>query len=352
MDSSQMQNNEIERILDRGLLDMWYALIPSNAVGASPISLRRVSEDLVLWRDSAGKVHVQSDRCPHRGARLSLGRVVDDRLTCWYHGVQIDGEGTITDVPALPGCPLVGRHGVRTFPARESGGLVFAYFALDEHAEAHPFDPPFEFEDPEWSHFVSVGQWKVNYRYVLDNVVDLMHGTYLHANSYTLAYGNKNDVMEIEETPSGFFFRRAGQRGVNFDEVECFDAGAAFVRLDIPYPKGAGPGGPFRVIASATPIDKNESISFFWRLRRVSGWERDLWRFLYRDRLEKRHWDVLEQDRIMCETMPADARDHEMLYQHDLGITRLRKMMRARAKEQLENAGRLPAKRKSVAVLN
>jgi phenylpropionate dioxygenase-like ring-hydroxylating dioxygenase large terminal subunit/mannose-6-phosphate isomerase-like protein (cupin superfamily) len=330
-----LQADELEKIVDRGLLDMWYALVPSDAVGTSPISLRRVNEQLVLWRDSAGAVHVQRDECPHRGARLSLGRVLEDRLTCWYHGVQIDGDGTIADVPALPGCPLVGRHGVRTFPSRETGGVIFAYFGADEHAQPRAFAPPGEFEDPEWSHFVSVNQWKVNYRYVIENIVDLMHASYLHSNSFTLAYGKKDGVMEIEDTPAGFVLRRANQRNVNFDEVELLFTGSYWQRLDIPYPNGAGPGGPFRVITFATPIDDNESVLFAWRLRAVSGWERDLWRFMYRDRLEKRHWDVLEQDRLVSETMPAQARKREMLYQHDVGVTRLRKLMRAQAKEQI-----------------
>ncbi len=330
-----VHSRKIEQAIDRGLLDLWYALIPAHAVGTSPISLRRMNEQLVLWRDGGGTVHVQRDLCPHRGARLSLGRVVGDRLTCWFHGVQIDGAGNIADVPALPGCPLVGRRGVRTFPAREAGGVVFAYFGSDEAAEPVPFEPPAEFEDPEWSHFVSVNQWKVNYRYVIENIVDPMHGSYLHADSFTLAYGKKDGLMEIENTPTGFVFRRAEQRGVNFDEVEFLNTGGYWQRLDIPYPRGAGPGGSFRIITFATPVDEGESILFAWRLRRGSGWERDLWRFLYRDRLEKRHWDVLEQDRIISETMPADARKHEMLYQHDLGITRLRKLMRAQAKEQL-----------------
>jgi hypothetical protein len=79
---------------------------------------------------------------------------------------------------------------------------------------------------------------------------------------------------------------------------------------------------------------------FFWRVRKLpAGWERDTWRFLYRNRLEARHWHVLEQDRVVLEQMPADARDHENLYQHDLGIVRLRRHLRSLAQEQLDAAG-------------
>ncbi|HXF34489.1 MAG TPA: aromatic ring-hydroxylating dioxygenase subunit alpha [Candidatus Acidoferrales bacterium] len=344
--------DDIEQLLDLGLRNLWYGLIPSSALGADPIALRRLGEDLVLWRDAGGIVHVQADRCPHRGARLSLGHVSGDRLTCWYHGVQVDGNGTIADVPALPGCPLVGRHGVRTFPSRELGGAIFAYFALDETEPPTHFGAPAEFEDPQWSHFLCSAIWKTNYRYAIENVVDPMHGSYLHSDSFTLAYGKKDDVLRIEETRDGFILERTEQRDVNFDWVEFFDSGAHWLRLDIPYPQSAGPGGPFRILGTVTPIDEHASQIFFWRLRKVTGWQRDLWRFMYRDRLEARHWAVLEQDRIMSETLPADARYHEMLYQHDLGITRFRKLLRARAKEQIEKTRRSSPKRKHMTALH
>lgn len=334
--NSHHPKDDVETLLERGLYDLWYALLPARAVGLTPVTLRRLGADLVLWRDAHGEVHVQADRCPHRGARLSLGRVDGDRLTCSYHGVQIDGRGTIADVPALPGCPLVGRHGVRTYPARELAGVIFAYFAVDKDEPPVAFEPPPEFGDPQWSHFICTAEWKTNYRYAVENVVDPMHGSYLHASSFTLAYGQKDDVFRIEERPNGFLLERTKQRDVNFDRVEFFDNGVHWQRLDIPYPKSAGPGGPFRILGTVTPVDTNAAQVFFWRLRRVSGWERDLWRFLYRDRLEERHWNVLEQDRLIAETTPADARFHEMLYQHDVGITRYRKLLRAKARAQLK----------------
>jgi hypothetical protein len=70
--------------------------------------------------------------------------------------------------------------------------------------------------------------------------------------------------------------------------------------------------------------------------RKVQGWMRDTWRFLYRNRLEARHWAVLEQDRIMMEQMEADANERENLYQHDIGLVRLRRHLRRQAQEQID----------------
>jgi hypothetical protein len=59
-----------------------------------------------------------------------------------------------------------------------------------------------------------------------------------------------------------------------------------------------------------------------------------VWRFLYRTRLEARHWEVLEQDREVLEALAADADHEEHLYQHDLGVSRIRRIYRADARKQ------------------
>lgn len=326
----------VRELVDRGLPDLWYAVIGSGEVDEKPVAVTRLGERLVVWRDSAGQAHVQSDRCPHRGAPLSMGAVHGDRLTCAYHGVQIDAAGTIADVPALPDCPLIGKKAVRSYPVIEAGGGIFAWFGESEATPPKEFGVPEELTSPEWSGFLCTASWACNYQYALDNLVDPMHGSYLHAQSFTLAYGSKQDRFRIDETNTGFVVGREGQRDVNFDWTEWGDTGGHWIKLDIPYPNGAGPGGPFRIVGFCTPIDHDHTQVFFWRLRKVSGWQRDLWRFLYRNRLEERHWHVLEQDRVILEKMPFEARDHERLYQHDIGVTRLRRILQQQAKERLE----------------
>lgn len=60
-----------------------------------------------------------------------------------------------------------------------------------------------------------------------------------------------------------------------------------------------------------------------------------MWRFMYRNRLEKLHWAVLEQDRILLENLVPDANAYEYLYQHDIGLSRLRQIMQKTAKVQV-----------------
>ena len=95
----------------------------------------------------------------------------------------------------------------------------------------------------------------------------------------------------------------------------------------------------FTIIGGYAPAEKNVSSAFFWRCRKVQGWQRDTWRFLYKNRLEQRHWNVLEQDRVAVENMEPDANQREHLYAHDMGIVRLRRHLRNLAAAQLEKAG-------------
>jgi phenylpropionate dioxygenase-like ring-hydroxylating dioxygenase large terminal subunit len=111
------------------------------------------------------------------------------------------------------------------------------------------------------------------------------------------------------------------------------------MRLAIPYRKDAGPGGSFSIVGFVTPVDEENCRVFFWRCRKVSGWQRDAWRFLYKARLEGLHWEVLEQDRVILENMAEDARSREFLYQHDTGMSRVRRRLKQLAEEQLGALG-------------
>jgi hypothetical protein len=150
-----------------------------------------------------------------------------------------------------------------------------------------------------------------------------------------MADGDISAKFVTRQTDTGFVFEKDGQRDVNFDWTEWADTGVHWMRLEIPYPKTGGPGGSFAIIACATPIDANKTATFFWRCRKVQGWQRDTWHFLYRNRLEARHWTVLEQDRVMMEAMEPDANQRERLYAHDAGLVRLRRVMLAAAKQEL-----------------
>jgi phenylpropionate dioxygenase-like ring-hydroxylating dioxygenase large terminal subunit len=334
---SSVDKDQVEERLTTGILGQWYAVAKSVQVKRDkPHPVMALGRHLVLWRDTGGKLHCLEDYCPHRGAQLSRGEVNGDNISCRYHGVTLDGTGTIVRVPAMPGCPLEGRKAVDSYAVLEANDGVFVYFPSKEHPDAPELRLPAEFSDPAWSNILCMGRWDCSYRLVYDNFADPMHACYLHANSFTLAFGAKQDQMRIERTATGFIVMRVEQQGKNFDWTEMVtETAAPYCRLDIPYPDAAGPGGPFRIIGFTTPVDEHNCLVFFWRLRKASELAREVWRFMYRARLEARHWHVLEQDREMLVNMPPDARKREMLYQHDVGVARIRQALVNKAKAQI-----------------
>lgn len=327
-----------EGLLALGLRDRWYALCPSNHVRAGELlRLDRAGEELLLWRDSSGTVHVQEDRCPHRAARLSMGVHMGDRIACNYHGLQLEADGVVASVPGSPGCALEGRKALRTFPAAEHAGAVFAWFGADAEADPTPLELPDPIAGGGWENFLCYVEWDASHLLSLDNLLDPMHGAFLHRNSHTMFTGKREAEFQVRDTNTGFVFEKTDQRGVNFDWSEWHDHdGLQSVTLEIPYPATAGPGGPFTIVACVTPLNEHQHAGFFWRCRKVTGWQRDSWRFLYKHRLEARHWQVLEQDRAMAEAMPDDAWSRENLYQHDIALVRLRRVLRREAERQAE----------------
>ncbi|WP_027965608.1 aromatic ring-hydroxylating oxygenase subunit alpha [Halomonas halocynthiae] len=338
--TNSSSSDAVQDYLDAGLRSLWYPVIASWELGSNPLGITRLGENLVLWRDHQGVAHAVEDRCPHRGARLSKGWNLGDRLACWYHGVEVDGSGVVRDVPAMENNPIVGTACVRHYPVKEAHGAVFIYFATVDGEEPAELVLPEQLSDEaSYGNFLCTATWKCNYQYAIDNVMDPMHGTYLHSDSHSMAEGDRQAEMVLEPTEAGFIFKKTGQSGVNFDWVEFGNSGTLWLRLSIPYQARFGPGGPFWIVGMAVPEDKDHTRVFFWRVRKVEGWQRQVWRFFYRTKLEGLHWDVLEQDRVILESMAPDARHHENLYQHDVGLSRLRRVMLKLAKKQLAERG-------------
>jgi phenylpropionate dioxygenase-like ring-hydroxylating dioxygenase large terminal subunit len=331
--------DRIEARVNQGLLGHWYVVAKSADIPVGGVfAAKALGHDLVLWRAPNGELHCVEDRCPHRGARLSHGRVRAEGISCRYHGVTIDPAGRIAEVPALGSCPLQGRAAVTSYQVREVSDGVFAYFPSVEHPQPQELSLPVEIVSTEHAAFLCTSVWECNYRYAAENLADPMHGIYLHSDSFTLGDGASQDTVELEVTPQGFIVRRVAQQGINFDWVEIVaQPPLLHARVVIPYPKAGGPGPAMTVICFVTPIDERSCRIFFWRTRKVQGLAQETWRFLFRATFEARHWAVLEQDREMLAAMHRDARDHEMLYQHDIGVVRMRRYLSQEARKQLES---------------
>ena len=165
-----------------GFREYWYPGVETRQVRGKPVHLQMLGEDLVFFRDKAGKVVALSDWCPHRGARLSLGLCeFEGTVTCPYHGYVFDGRGQcVAGLIERPDSPFVGKLRARTYATEERMGIVFVWMgetapvALDE-------DLPAELSDPEMTgrRFLRVKVWEANWTEPMAQGIDF-HEFYLH----------------------------------------------------------------------------------------------------------------------------------------------------------------------------
>jgi vanillate O-demethylase monooxygenase subunit len=132
------------------------------------------------------------DWCPHRGAPLSLGRVVEGKLVCGYHGLEMGCEGK-TDRHARP---ARARLPAGAPPTRWSSATVIVWVWPGEAAKADPaLLPALAWaEDPAWAFGGGLFHVKCDYRLMVDNLMDLTHEKYVHATSI--------GQQELDEVPA------------------------------------------------------------------------------------------------------------------------------------------------------
>src|SRR5579872_4529316 len=99
----------------------------------TPVRFRLLGEDLVVFRDSKGRLGALDEHCPHRRASLAFGRNEECGLRCLYHGWKIDVEGNILEMASEPeGSRLKNAMKHKAYPVREAGGFVWVYLGPPE----------------------------------------------------------------------------------------------------------------------------------------------------------------------------------------------------------------------------
>jgi nitrite reductase/ring-hydroxylating ferredoxin subunit len=104
----------------------WFPLaLASELESGQVIGRDFLGTRVILYRDGTGKALVQSAYCPHLGADLSVGDVVDGQIRCAYHHWRFDCAGRCVDIPAGDKIPPGAR--ISTYPAAEAWGLIWAF---------------------------------------------------------------------------------------------------------------------------------------------------------------------------------------------------------------------------------
>lgn len=183
---------------------LWHPVALCGDVAQSPLAVQLLEQPVVLWRDGLGAVQAFADQCPHRGARLSLGRVTSEgRLECPYHGWQFAASGQCTQVPALPAFVPPPTHCARHFEARESYGLVWVRMVGDGDTHASP--PAFQAEDDARLRKLNCGPYDVatSAPRIIENFLDMSHFGFVHEGWLGSREATAIDDYRVDPTATG-----------------------------------------------------------------------------------------------------------------------------------------------------
>lgn len=252
--------------------NMWYVIAESNEVKAGkPLGLKRMNEDLVLWRDGEGKIVVMRDLCPHRQSKLSPGKIVDGNIQCHFHGFQFDRGGTCQLVPAN------GRNGPKpkifqcwTYPAQEAFGFIWVWHGAPR--EEYPPVPFFEGLD-EHIYATFQKQWNVHYTRAIESLLDVSHLPFVHANTigrggktlvngpYTTLEDNKIRVW-VSNQPD------AGLPAIKPTEVPP-PSSPSMLRFNFPNVWQLYLGEKLSQVAALAPIDEENTMIYIRSYQRI-----------------------------------------------------------------------------------
>jgi phenylpropionate dioxygenase-like ring-hydroxylating dioxygenase large terminal subunit len=159
----------------------WLAVGTTRDCHDIPQALTVLGEELVLFRDPAGRIGLIGRHCPHRGASLEYGDIEDDGIRCPYHGWLFNIYGHCLEMPAEAKdsrFPEKVRH--LAYPVRELGGLIFAYLGPDR--ENPPPLPKYRaLADPAGQRsWEATRLYDYNWFNFIENGADPVHFSILH----------------------------------------------------------------------------------------------------------------------------------------------------------------------------
>ncbi|MDZ4667668.1 MAG: aromatic ring-hydroxylating dioxygenase subunit alpha [bacterium] len=163
------------------LKNAWYAVALSSELPKSQLLSKSIMEyPLVLWRNNQGMVQVLSDRCMHRNAPLSKGKLAANCVVCPYHGWVFNGEGHCVEIPSEgPNTDRIPKHKIESFPCKEESGLIWVWMGREVPVNTPPFYLP-RFEGKGWQHYFMVTDFEQGITDLVENFMDVPHTVFVH----------------------------------------------------------------------------------------------------------------------------------------------------------------------------
>jgi phenylpropionate dioxygenase-like ring-hydroxylating dioxygenase large terminal subunit len=251
----------------------WYVAAWDHEIGRDMLRRILLDEPVVLYRSVEGKPVALEDRCCHRQAPLSMGKLIGDVVKCPYHGLEFDPTGQCINVPSQERVPPAAK--VRSYPVVERNHWIWIW--MGEPAKANPdlIEDFHWLDDPAWGYGGSYLHVEANYQLLVENLLDTTHLPFLHPTSLgTDAFAKsefevtrEGDRIKVarwlmDKPPAPFHKQMGGfPDGMHVDRWQIAQFGPpSFVKLDV----GSSPAG-----SGARQGDRSKGMNM-WNLNAIT----------------------------------------------------------------------------------
>ena len=183
----------------------WQPVAMESELGARPLAVRILGEDLVLFRDLGGRIGLLHRHCSHRGASLEFAVPMARGISCCYHGWTYDIDGRVIDTPGEPlGSPIKDEVVHGAYPVRAFRGLIFGFLGPPERAPAFPIYDTYQIPETQAVPFSLTTP--CNWLQVYENTQDPVHTVFLHTRISGAQFSAANGAMQVldyRRTPLG-----------------------------------------------------------------------------------------------------------------------------------------------------
>jgi phthalate 4,5-dioxygenase oxygenase subunit len=282
---------EGDAAMGRLMRDHWLPACMSEEVAepdGPPVRSRLLGVDLVVFRDTRGRVGMLDEHCPHRGASLYLGRNEDCGLRCLYHGWKFDVDGRVLDMTCEPADSRMRNLTARAYPVREAGGFVWVW--LGEASAAREFQPPAWAPSPTTRVSIVKMHAACNWAQVLEGSIDSAHSSSLHSSNMLSAAevegstatpeawlrpsNDKAPRLEVQATDWGFHYA-AIRRPLRDAETQVYLRTTLFIA---PFTVLIPPNNQYNLAQMLVPIDDLNCMFYWIAWHETKGVSQEAWR--------------------------------------------------------------------------
>ncbi|HEY7238752.1 MAG TPA: Rieske 2Fe-2S domain-containing protein [Burkholderiales bacterium] len=254
----------------------WLPVCMSEEVAqrdGAPVRSRLLGEDLVVFKDSNGRIGALGEFCLHRRASLFYGRNEECGLRCLYHGWKFDVEGRVVDMPSeAPGSVERLNRTTKSYPVREGGGFVWVW--MGPKAEMREFEPPAWAPVPGIAHAIVKMHAACNWAQVLEGSIDSAHSSSLHSTempagevegstatggSWVRPSTDRAPRLQFEATSYGFRYA-AIRKPIKNPQTHQYVRTTLFLA---PYTVLIPPNDQYKLSQMLVPIDDVNTM-FYW----------------------------------------------------------------------------------------